>query len=168
MSRKIQKKSIYDTKLMILIAILGFWFAQPMLTSPILPHPLPTPYTHSHYPLRILSAEQSVTGLIIVAEALPRETDAEVHSMRYLRASHSIIGGVWLYDNVYMLDGHQPVLDSFGTPLGDSIYAAFVLQEAVRLINSTRKTEKLKEGLIMLVHRLCACQQRLMCSLSVD
>ncbi|KAF8351198.1 spermidine synthase [Amanita rubescens] len=144
--RKIQKKSIYDTKLMIPIAVLGFWFALPMLTSPILPHPLPAPYTNPHYPLRILSAEQSVTGLIVVAEALPRETDAEVHSMRYLRASHSIIGGVWLYDKVYILDGHQPVLDSFGAPLGDSIYAAFVLQEAVRLVDTTRKT---KEGLII-------------------
>lgn len=97
----------------------------------------------------------------MVAEALPRETDAEIHSMRYLRASHSILGGVWLYDKIYMLDGHQPLLDSFGTPLGDSIYPAFILQEAVWLVD---RTEKLKEGLIMLVHCLCECQQRLMCS----
>ena len=117
-----------------------------MLASPILPHPLPAPYTRPDYPLRILSAEQSVTGLIIVAEVLPLKTDDEIHSIRYLRASHSILGGVWLDGMVYMLDGQQPEMDSFGTPLGDSIYSAFVLQEAVRLVNSTRK---MKEGLIM-------------------
>lgn len=142
---------------MIFLTFLAFWFAQPMLASPILPHPLPAPYTRPDYPLRILSAEQSVTGLITVAEVLPLKTDTEIHSMRYLRASHSILGGVWLYDKVYMLDGQQPEKDSFGTPLGDSIYAAFVLQEAVRLVNSTRRTDKMKQALIMSVHLGCEC-----------
>lgn len=140
------QQTYYDVKPMIIVAFLAFWFAQPMLASPILPHPLPAPYTRPDYPLRILSAEQSVTGLIIVAEVLPLKTDDEIHSIRYLRASHSILGGVWLDGMVYMLDGQQPEMDSFGTPLGDSIYSAFVLQEAVRLVNSTRK---MKEGLIM-------------------
>lgn len=151
------QKTNHDAKLVIILAFLAFWFAQPMLASPILPHPLPAPYTRPDYPLRILSAEQSVTGLITVAEVLPFKTgtDTDIHSVRYLRASHSILGGVWLYDKVYMLDGQQPEMDSLGTPLGDSIYAAFVLQEAVRLVNSTRKTDKLKQGLIMLVHLGC-------------
>ena len=128
-----------------------WWFVQPMLTSPILPHPLPVPYTRPDYPLRIHSAVQSVTGLIIVAEALPQKEDKDIHSVRYLRASHSILGGVWMYDKIHVLDNQLPVTDSYGTYLGDSIYAAFTLQEAVRLVNSTGKADKMKEGLIMLV-----------------
>ena len=151
------RKTNRNAKLMIILAFLAFWFAQPMLASPILPHPLPAPYTRPDYPLRILSAEQSVTGLITVAEVLPLKTDTEIHSMRYLRASHSILGGVWLYDKVHLLNGQQPEIDSLGTPLGDSIYAAFVLQEAVRLVNSTRRMDKMKQGLIMLVHLGCEC-----------
>ena len=112
------------------------------LTSPVLPHPLPATYTHPTYPLQILSAEQSVTGLITVAEWLPPtdsngQDEQQLHSARYLRASHSILGGVWMYDKVGVLDNEPPLADSFGTPLGDSIYSTFVVQEAVRLVNST-------------------------------
>ncbi|KAK2466436.1 hypothetical protein APHAL10511_002078 [Amanita phalloides] len=138
----------YQLKFMIFVALTAswFWLLQPILTSPILPHPLPAPYTRPDYPLRILSAEQSVTGLIIVAEVLPHERNAEVHSIRYLRASHSILGGVWLYGD---LDNQQPMTDSFDTYLGDSIYAAFVLQEAVRFVNSTGRAGQMKDGLII-------------------
>lgn len=126
------------------------------LASPILPHPLTTTYTHPTYPLQILSAEQSVTGLITVAEWLPPADSSggdgqQLHSARYLRASHSILGGVWMYDKVGILDDEPPLADSFGTPLGDSIYSTFVVQEAVRLVNSTDvgKANTWKNALVM-------------------
>ncbi|KAF8631168.1 hypothetical protein AX15_002507 [Amanita polypyramis BW_CC] len=140
----------HETKAIVFAAFLVvWWFVQPMLTSPILPHPLPAPYNRPDYPLRIHSAVQSVTGLIIVAEVLPRREEMDVQSIRYLRASHSILGGVWMYDNIRVLDDQMPVKDSYGTFLGDSIYAAFTLQEAVRLVNSTGKTDRMREGLVI-------------------
>jgi len=126
------------------VAFNSFWWPiHYRLFNPVLPHPLREPYTHPTYPLRVLSAEESVTGLITVAEWLPPTgrgsgDDEMLHSARYLRASHSILGGVWMYDKVHVLDGEQPVKDSLGVPLGDSIYSTFVVQEAVRLVNSTR------------------------------
>lgn len=75
----------------------------------------------------------------------------EIHSARFLRASHSILGGVWIGKKVITIGDKPAVFDSFGTQLGDSIYSTFVLQEAVRLINSTArgKSDSLKNGLIM-------------------
>ncbi|KAI6105894.1 S-adenosyl-L-methionine-dependent methyltransferase [Pisolithus sp. B1] len=98
----------------------------PMLTTyPEFPH-----YS-VRYPLRILSSQESTTGVIV--DTAP---DA-LHSLRYLRASHSLLGGVWTGDAVVTMRGIPPRTDELGTPLGDSIYSAFVLQEAVRLINGT-------------------------------
>lgn len=80
--------------------------------------------------------------MVVVGEILP-PTDAEVrkgiapelHSIRYLRAGHSLLGGVWIGDRVYKRDGRGPLgFDASGTPIGDSIYTAFVMQEAVRLV----------------------------------
>ena len=121
-----------------------FTFAQPLVRSPVLPHPLQTPYTHPDGSFRVLSAEQSVTGLITVVDWLPsKNASAPMHSARYLRASHSILGGVWTHDKVMMLDNdNEPLKDLTGFPLGDSIYSTFVLQEGVRLINSHKKVEK--------------------------
>lgn len=59
----------------------------------------------------------------------------QLHSLRYLRASHSLLGGVWLGDNIVSIDGTPAAFDEEGTPLGDSIYTAFLLQEAIRLVN---------------------------------
>ncbi|KAI6047505.1 S-adenosyl-L-methionine-dependent methyltransferase [Pisolithus marmoratus] len=87
------------------------------------------PYHSVQYPLRILSSQESTTGVVVVGELLDTLKDTipdALHSLRYLRASHSLLGG-----------GVPPRTDGFGTPLGDSIYSAFVLQEAVRLINDT-------------------------------
>lgn len=121
-----------------------WWSTYQSLSSPVLPHPLQQTYTHPEVPLQIHSSVQSTTGLIVVGEALPPpeymgEDDQEMHSVRYLRASHSILGGVWTGGKVNVLDDEQPVFDSFGTRLGDSIYSTFVLQEAARLVNSTER-----------------------------
>ncbi|KDQ64389.1 hypothetical protein JAAARDRAFT_28016 [Jaapia argillacea MUCL 33604] len=110
----------------------------PLLRPPILPHPLgPEPFTHPFHPVRILSSVQSNTGLIVVGEALPVQGSG-VSEVRYLRAGHSILGGVWVGSKVIGLDDGEgegevvSVVDEEGTPLGDSIYSAFVLQEATR------------------------------------
>jgi hypothetical protein len=75
-----------------------------------------------------------------VGETLPINPSSQEHAdypktLRYLRASHSILGGVWIGDQVKTIDNALPILDEQGTPLGDSIYSAFVLQEAARLVN---------------------------------
>lgn len=130
-------------KLLLPPILLILWIYSPsFLHSPLLHQPLLQPYTHPTYPLRILSSVWSTTGIIVVGEALPspsasQNEDNKLHSLRYLRASHSILGGVWVGDRVAVKSN----FDSQGTPLGDSIYSAFVLQEAVRLVNSTHKGE---------------------------
>ncbi|KAF8272063.1 hypothetical protein EI94DRAFT_1718915 [Lactarius quietus] len=113
------------------------------LGTPVLPQPLTEPYTHPSFPLRIISSEPSVTGIIVVGETLPSDTwvpgttESYPSSLRYLRASHSILGGVWIGDKISQRASGSPLLDAEGTPLGDSIYSAFVLQEAVRLIETS-------------------------------
>jgi hypothetical protein len=115
------------------------------LGPPILPQPLTEPYTHPSFPLRILSSVPSVTGIIVVGETLPPDTrmagtpETYPSSLRYLRASHSILGGVWVGDKISQRTSGAPLLDAEGTPLGDSIYSAFVLQEAVRLIDTSNR-----------------------------
>jgi len=131
--------SWYLTQLFLLVLSTLLWFLRP----PLLPQPMTGHYTHPNFPMRVLSSVPSVTGMIVVGEILPHETGApstsESHptSFRYLRASHSILGGVWIGDKVATRAGGVPVLDAEGTPLGDSIYSAFVLQEAVRLVDTT-------------------------------
>ncbi|KAJ7650336.1 hypothetical protein FB45DRAFT_15823 [Roridomyces roridus] len=78
---------------------------------------------------------QSSTGLIVVGEALPPPTyqggpDSEMHSLRYLRASHSLLGGTWTGGKVATIDDTPPLRGSFGTPWSDSITGAWVLQAA--------------------------------------
>ncbi|KAI6135041.1 hypothetical protein EDD17DRAFT_513507 [Pisolithus thermaeus] len=114
-----------------------------LLFSVIRPPTLTTypefPHYSVRYPLRILSSQESTTGVIVVGELLDTLKDTApdaLHSLRYLRASHSLLGGVWTGDAVVTMRG-IPRTDELGTPLGDSIYSAFVLQEAVRLINGT-------------------------------
>jgi hypothetical protein len=97
---------------------------------------------------------QSTTGLVVVGEALPimaNEGVTAIQSMRYLRASHSLLGGVWIGDMVATINNAPPVVDSEGTPLGDSVYATFVLQEAARLVDNTGmgKDRKRENALIM-------------------
>ncbi|KAG0709846.1 hypothetical protein DFH29DRAFT_17295 [Suillus ampliporus] len=114
-------------------------YLNPILRSPTLADSLVPPYNSTAYPLRILNSTRSKTGVVVVGEILPpaNGSSTPVQSIRYLRASHSLLGGVWIGDKVATLDNFPPPTDQRGTPLGDSIYSAFVLQEAVRLVNST-------------------------------
>ncbi|KAH9999948.1 hypothetical protein BJV77DRAFT_975493 [Russula vinacea] len=127
--------------LVILVLPALHWLSNP----PLLPQPMTEPYTHPNFPLRILSSLPSVTGIVVVGESLPSDSwvpdmpEQYPTSLRYLRASHSILGGVWIGDKVSTRANSTPVLDATGTPLGDSIYSAFVLQEAVHLIDMTNR-----------------------------
>ena len=112
------------------------------------------PYQSQDYPLRILSSKDSITGIVVVGELLPLEGGAAdptvLESVRYLRVSHSLLGGVWIGSNVASLDGSFRT-DQAGTPLGDSIYGAFVLQEAVRLASNNPRGDsgKPESALVM-------------------
>jgi hypothetical protein len=53
--------------------------------------------------------------------------------------------GLWTDIKVFVLEGWDPWTDSFGDQLGDSVYAAFNIQEAVLLANH----REFKNGLIM-------------------
>lgn len=111
----------------------------PSLWSPSLSVSQIFPYHSSAYPLRILSSQESLTGVVVVGELLdaPKGVPDALHSLRYLRVSHSLLGGVWTAGMIDTIGNVPPQTDELGIPIGDSIYSAFVLQEAVRLINST-------------------------------
>ncbi|CAE7119427.1 unnamed protein product [Rhizoctonia solani] len=83
------------------------------------PHLIPTePWTSTSGNVRVLARTDSTTGVVVVAENL-------VDKFMYLRCDHSLLGGMWIA-------GSRSPLNSEG--LGDSIYTAFVLQEAIRLV----------------------------------
>jgi len=114
-----------------------------LFKAPTLPKPLLQPYIHPSAPLHILNSTYSTySGIVLVGEipAPSSETAAtdnvqEPYSIRYLRAGHSLLGGVWLDDRSWRRDMTGPVsYDESGVPLGDSIYATFVMQEAARLV----------------------------------
>ncbi|KAF9226671.1 hypothetical protein BS17DRAFT_775953 [Gyrodon lividus] len=117
------------------------FFLFPVVRSPTLSGTGALPYESPDYPLRILSSKDSVSGVVVVGELLPPKTEeansTALHSLRYLRASHSIIGGVWTGSRVASMSDFPSRTDQVGTPLGDSIYSAFVLQDAARFVNST-------------------------------
>ncbi|KIY69737.1 hypothetical protein CYLTODRAFT_420421 [Cylindrobasidium torrendii FP15055 ss-10] len=130
-----------STILLVFIALAATIY--PKLANSVLPHPLTEIYTHPSYPLQILQSTQSTTGLIVVGQSLdplpnaePR--DRQMSNVRYLRAAHSLLGGVWMGPKIWRT---TPTNDSLGTPLGDSIYCAFTLQEAARLVNSNPPAE---------------------------
>jgi len=128
----------------ILLVFAALLYLNPILRSPTLVDSVVKPYHSTTYPLRILNSTRSTTGVVVVGEILP-PTDgnlASLHSIRYLRVSHSLLGGVWIGNEVATLDDFPPLTDPEGTPLGDSIYSAFVLQEAARLVNSTPQGKK--------------------------
>ncbi|KAF8450615.1 S-adenosyl-L-methionine-dependent methyltransferase [Boletus edulis BED1] len=125
------------------MSIPAMFFLFPVLWSPTLSSSGVFPYQKGQdYPLRILSSKDSVTGVIVVGELglLPPKPEVAdpttVHSIRYLRASHSLLGGVWMGSHVDSFDGFPSRTDQAGTPLGDSIHNNFVLQEAVRLVSN--------------------------------
>ncbi|KAG8895077.1 hypothetical protein FRC00_008043, partial [Tulasnella sp. 408] len=83
--------------------------------------------------VRILAQKQSVTGLVQVAEELDT-------GFRYMRCDHSLLGGVWIGEervgSLRTTRWENPPAggtDLEGVKLGDPIYSAFMLQDAMRL-----------------------------------
>ena len=93
------------------------------------------PYVRGN--VTILSSKQSVTGVIVVGET-PRGGE-DYSRMRYLRASHSLLGGVWIGERAATMDASVATYDAAGNRLGDSVYITFLIQEAVRQIDSTSR-----------------------------
>ncbi|PCH41195.1 spermidine synthase [Wolfiporia cocos MD-104 SS10] len=149
-----QESSQTNFARLILIPILLF-LTSTILQSPTLPQPPLEPYIHPTYPLRILSSVRSPhSGVVVVGEALPPSEDkpiqGDLHSLRYLRAGHSLVGGAWIGDMAEL--GREPggelAHDEAGEPLGNSIYDAFVLQEAARLVEKPGGGER-KNALVI-------------------
>jgi hypothetical protein len=145
-------------KTALLTAFSAFWYiASPNLANPVLHHPLDKIFTYPTGKFQILDAVESVTGLIVVGDILPQlegRKEDPLDSVRYLRASHSLLGGVWTRGKARTMDKESFVRDSFGTQLGDTVYSAFVLQEAARLVDSTEagRKGKWKNVLTMYAH----------------
>ena len=70
--------------------------------------------------VNLLARSASVTGTIVVGEYVN-------YGFRFLRADHSLLGGRWIGDA------------KAGQSLGDTIYGAFTLQEAIRLVERNEK-----------------------------
>ena len=123
---------------LILILLTGVSYRySPSIHSHLRTGRLKAPYVHPSGNVTILSSKQSTTGIVVVGETGPG--DESYSRMRYMRASHSFLGGVWTHERVMHTDASLATYDAAGNRLGDSIYSAFVLQEAVRLINSTSR-----------------------------
>jgi hypothetical protein len=82
--------------------------------------------------VNLLARTDSVTGTIVVGEYIENNIPSP---LRYLCADHSLLGGRWVGAKAY------------GSPGGESIYAAFVQQEAVRLVQ--REYKQGENALIM-------------------
>ncbi|GAB1523264.1 hypothetical protein RhiTH_006395 [Rhizoctonia solani] len=98
------------------------------------PHVIPTePWTSPGGSVRVLARTDSTTGVVVVAENL-------IDKFRYLRCDHSLLGGMWIA-------GSRSPLNTHG--LGDSIYTAFVLQEAIRIVERPDSRKEQDRSLII-------------------
>ncbi|QRV84071.1 spermine/spermidine synthase [Ceratobasidium sp. AG-Ba] len=89
------------------------------------------PWTSRGGNVRVLARSDSMTGTVVVAENL-------INNFRFLRCDHSLLGGAWM-------PGSQGKIYSNG--LGDSIYSAFVVQEAVRLVDRSSHSKSQENAL---------------------
>ncbi|KAH9943288.1 S-adenosyl-L-methionine-dependent methyltransferase [Epithele typhae] len=132
---KPQNDGRFDRIRMALIPVLPF-LTSTLLQPPTLPHPLLQPYDHPSYPLRIHSAVDSAySSIVVVGETIAEGMDAlnGINNMRFLRAGHSLLGGVWVGPKAITFNEDPLPEDESGQKLGDTIYSAFVLQEAALL-----------------------------------
>ncbi|KAI0750969.1 S-adenosyl-L-methionine-dependent methyltransferase [Daedaleopsis nitida] len=132
------KKSSGLSKLRVaLLPVLALPFLnEKIFRAPILPHPLLEPFNHPSYPLQILYAVDSpYSGVVVVGETTAANPDepGSIDYLRYLRAGHSLLGGVWVGPRAQAIDPNLLMEDEAGNKLGDTIYSAFVVQEAALL-----------------------------------
>jgi hypothetical protein len=145
------RKATLKTVFPLYLATLILQALLPSFHHPTLPHPLTQQYIHPTFPLRVLASTQSTTGIVVVGDILP-QADTELHSLRYLRVAHSLVGGVFIEDRIVTIDGQPLAFDRQGYALGDSIFSAFALQEAVRLFyrpEHDQVTGRQRKALIM-------------------
>ncbi|GAA5854132.1 hypothetical protein JCM8547_008240 [Rhodosporidiobolus lusitaniae] len=109
---------------------------------------------------RILASRRSVTGWITVAEAgIPvPELDGEEMVFRYLRADHSLLGGLWvgprrreLLEKKKEEGDDEEVGDEEVVRTAETIYTTFLLQELVRFVPPPPDLprQKKEQGLII-------------------
>ncbi|GAA5926024.1 hypothetical protein JCM10213_007349 [Rhodosporidiobolus nylandii] len=108
---------------------------------PTSPSSLPPPSSKS----RVLSSRLSTTGWIVVGEQsvpVPGGGGDEMEmTFRYLRADHSLLGGLWVGPSRWELEreqrargGRGEVTEQEVVRRAESIYSTFILQELVRLV----------------------------------
>ena len=88
--------------------------------------------------------------MVVVGESLESQNGTGVEHMRYLRAGHSLLGGVWVGPKAVAMEPDLLLQDEAGDKLGDSVYTAFILQEAA-LLASKAGNDRPKNALIMYV-----------------
>lgn len=143
------------SKLRIALLPLFPFLTSTILRGPTLPKPLLEPYTHPIEPLKILSSiYSSYSGVVVVGQTLQKSPNevGNMDHLRYLRAGHSLLGGVWVGPKAHSSEDPTAVVtDEAGESLGDSIYSAFVLQEAARLVVKKPGNGTPKNALMMCV-----------------
>ncbi|GAA6002921.1 hypothetical protein JCM10207_001898 [Rhodosporidiobolus poonsookiae] len=102
-----------------------------LASAPLGPRELPT--------VRVLAAEKSLTGWITVGEQLVQMPGSELKmEFKYLRADHSLLGGLWTGPNRYELQkkvaAGEEVSEIEVVRTAETIYSTFILQELVRLV----------------------------------
>ncbi|BGP25329.1 hypothetical protein JCM10295v2_004252 [Rhodotorula toruloides] len=114
------------------------------------------PISFSALPPGVLASRRSVTGWITVGEHLmppPDGSHERDFTLRYLRADHSLLGGLWVgpsRDMLRMQYGAEPTEDET-VRRAESIYSTFILQEALRLVKPPKDVphQSPEQGLVI-------------------
>lgn len=148
-----KKVARQDLSRLLLLPCLPFLTSTVLRSPTLVGRPSALPYRHPSHPLRILSSVQSqYSGIVVVGEAMgdsPSGVPESVPLMRYLRAGHSLLGGNWMGEDV-IKRGPLAIQRETGEMLGDSIYNAFVLQEAIRLVERSQRDESEQENALVM------------------
>lgn len=132
-------------KLLSLLAILLLCF----LSSPF--QPSSTKYIKEH---RLLASRPGVTGRITVGEF-----EAKGQWLRYLRADHSLLGGLWVGPSREVIVEEmkaaeaslwESVDERAVIERAESVYSTFVLQEIARLVVGPPKSTKREEKALLI------------------
>ncbi|GAA5973491.1 hypothetical protein JCM21900_001812 [Sporobolomyces salmonicolor] len=109
--------------------------AQSSTHCPTSPRALPSPTSSSH----VLAAKKSTTGWVVVGEqSVPGPNGAEGYRFRFLRADHSLLGGLWTGVSELELKKKRwgRVTEEEIVQRAESIYSTFILQEIIRLVKA--------------------------------
>lgn len=113
----------------------------PSRTSPSSVHPYHVSRSSPSH--RLLARRHSLTGLVSVGEVALSPLDPLDSVVRYLRADHSLLGGTWIgpkrrqvREELGFGEGEEggEEVEKRAVEEAESVYATFVLQEAVRLV----------------------------------